>query len=120
MRPAALAGGAVSVLTAEADVRMAELAMGLPLSGDHGYQGMDFTIPKRTRRAAASASRTAQVSRETRRSGDESAIWEYSCEACCVYGISVRKEKASDNNRRGARSYCVRRWWVWQDTQSRR
>jgi hypothetical protein len=74
MRAAALAGGAVSVFIVGADVLMAELAIGLPLSSEHSYQGTDFTIPKRTNKAAANASRTAQVSRETRRNGDELAM----------------------------------------------
>jgi hypothetical protein len=57
--------------------------MGRPLSSERNYQGTDFKIPKRTTSAAAKASRTAQVSREMRRSGDGLAMWEYSFGAFC-------------------------------------
>src|SRR5271170_328058 len=40
---------------------------------------MVFRTSKRTSRAAASASRTAQVSRETRLSSDGCDMWKYSC-----------------------------------------
>jgi hypothetical protein len=84
MRAAALAGGGVSVFIVGADVLMAELAIDLPLSCEHSYQGTDFTIPKRTSRAAAKARSTAQVSREMRRNGDGLAMLEYSCGTCWI------------------------------------
>jgi hypothetical protein len=93
MRAAALAGGAVSVFIVGADVLMAELAIGLPLSSEHSYHGTDFTTPKRTSRAAANASRTAQVSRETRRNGDGLVMKEYSCGACCIKEFQRETER---------------------------
>jgi hypothetical protein len=72
---------------------MAELAIGLPLSIERNYQGTDLKIPKRTTSAAAKASRTAQLSRETRRSGDGLAIWEYSFGAFCDVKFERREER---------------------------
>src|ERR1700722_20730954 len=80
MRPAAVAGGAAGASVVGAGVRIAGLAMDLPLSRDRSYQGIVFRMPKRTSNAAASASRTAHESRETRRSGDELDICGYSYE----------------------------------------
>src|ERR1700722_20929884 len=95
IRPAGLTGAAVGAGVAGAGVRRAELAMDLPLSRDRSYQGMVFRMPKRTSNAAASASRTAQESRETRRSGDDLDICGYSY-GDCLNGmrglISARKE----------------------------
>src|ERR1700722_671485 len=95
IRPAGLTGAAVGAGVAGAGVRRAELAMDLPLSRDRSYQGMVFRMPKRTSNAAASASRTAQESRETRRSGDELDICGYSYEERLngMRGLNFREER---------------------------
>src|ERR1700722_13957167 len=95
MRRAGLTGAAVGAGVAGAGVRRAELAMELPLSRDRSYQGMVFRMPKRTSTAAASASRTAQESRETRRSGDDLDICGYSYGDCLngMRGLNFCEER---------------------------